>query len=232
MNVVVHAPQNGLRHHFYRIATGLHVAIDFLDPLQVYRRRYADQQVDMAGHIDIVSDDAAVQAFIEQQVGVLRQFLPGREGAGFTAVARRALFVMQVQPDIAASAAAVFAEQRLELLEQVRFRAEVADRLSADLFVGFDQPAHFVAIITMEAVALDQRRLDVFETEDVFESLAHSRGSCAGGTGNGDDGMLARHGLPGGRERISKKSAARRWYNENRLRRQRAESGAPKALLQ
>src|SRR5579859_252144 len=43
MYVVVHAPQNGLCHGLYRIATALHVAMYFLYPLQVDRRCHADQ---------------------------------------------------------------------------------------------------------------------------------------------------------------------------------------------
>jgi len=47
-------------HRFGAIAALGGVAVNFLNPLQINDRHYADQQVYIAGDVDLVGDDAAV----------------------------------------------------------------------------------------------------------------------------------------------------------------------------
>jgi hypothetical protein len=58
------------------------------------------------GDVDLGRDHGAVQAFVEQQVGVGGHVFPGREGAGLLFVGRGLLGVVQV---LAALAGAGFA---------------------------------------------------------------------------------------------------------------------------
>ena len=44
--------------------------MQFLDPFEIDDRHDADQQVDVAGHVDALADISAVQALVEQQVAV------------------------------------------------------------------------------------------------------------------------------------------------------------------
>ncbi len=72
-----------------RIAAIQVVAVNFLYPFQVDDRHHADFQIAVLGDIDLISDHGAVQPFIEQQLGVLRNVLPFGEGAGRRAVSWR-----------------------------------------------------------------------------------------------------------------------------------------------
>ena len=71
----------------------------------------------MARHIGIISHNAAVQSFVEQQVRTGLDFLPGREFAGL--LAKRFGFLVTVQI-IAAFAAAGFSVTFEGLLQKLR----------------------------------------------------------------------------------------------------------------
>ena len=58
--------------------------MQLLRPFEIDDRHDADLEVGVAGDIDLVGHDGAVQALIEQQVGIGRQLLPVREGPGGT----------------------------------------------------------------------------------------------------------------------------------------------------
>jgi hypothetical protein len=77
--------------------------------------------------VDLVGDHGAVQAFVEQQIGVLRQLLPWRERARLLTEGLRLLRVVQVFAPSAAPGLAVSAKQLGQFLEQVCFGTEMAE---------------------------------------------------------------------------------------------------------
>jgi hypothetical protein len=135
-----------------------------------------------------------MQPFVEQDVGAGRNILPRRERAGLLLVRRRLGLVVQVFADAAGAGIAIAAEQRLQLLEQIGLRAEMAEMLVAGPRLLLHPRAHFEAIVAMEGIALDQRGLDVLATEDLGERAHHGRRPGAGGAGDGDDRVLDGHG--------------------------------------
>ena len=97
---------------------------------------------------------------------------------------------MHVESALAGAGVAVGAEQGFELLEEVGLGAEVARRALA-LALGLrDGLLHPLAVVPVEAVALDDRRADVLAVEDVLERALDGGGAGAAGTGDGDDGVL------------------------------------------
>jgi hypothetical protein len=90
------------------------VAVELLDPLQVDDRHHADQQVGVAGDVDLGRHHRAVQAFVEQHVGAGGQVFPGREGARLLLVGRGLDRVVQVLAALAGAGLGVAAEQLLE----------------------------------------------------------------------------------------------------------------------
>ena len=59
------------------------VAVQLLNPFDVDDRHDADEQTDVLRYVDFVGYHRAVQALVEQQVGVLRNVFPGSERPGF-----------------------------------------------------------------------------------------------------------------------------------------------------
>ena len=101
--------------------------MQLLDPFEIDHRHDADPQIDMRRDVDIAIDHRAVQALVEQEIGVGRQVAPGRECAGRLAVRRRLGVVMQIFPCAAGSTCRIVAEQGRKLREEIGFRAEVAE---------------------------------------------------------------------------------------------------------
>jgi hypothetical protein len=64
-------------------------------------------------------------------------------------------------------------EHRLELVEQVRLLAEVAEirECAAASYRG----VHAVAVVAVEGVAVDERGLDPLAPEDLLEGAPHRR---------------------------------------------------------
>ena len=90
----------------------------FLDPLQIDGWRYAYQQIDVTRHIDFVGDDAAMQAFIEQQIGAGLDVLPRRECARLLLVGGRLFLGVQILAQPAGAVGGIAAKQRLEVLDR------------------------------------------------------------------------------------------------------------------
>ena len=47
--------------------------MNLLDPLEVDRRHHTDEQIDMAGDVDVLADDPSMQALVEEAVRAVRQ---------------------------------------------------------------------------------------------------------------------------------------------------------------
>ena len=107
MHVVVHAAQDGVGDGLGGIAALGAVAMDLLDPFEVHDGHHADQHVDVLCGIHLVGDHAAVQAFIEQQIGAFRNAFPGREFARVLPVRRGLFFAVQVVTAFAGAGLAV-----------------------------------------------------------------------------------------------------------------------------
>jgi hypothetical protein len=76
--------------------------VNFLDPLKVDAGHDAYQQVNVLGNVGIITNDAAVQTFVEHQVGVGWNVFPGRELAGLQACISLGFFVaVQVEASLA-----------------------------------------------------------------------------------------------------------------------------------
>jgi len=88
---------------------------------------------------------------------------------------------------------AVGPEQRLELAEQVVVGAEMAEVLVALLLRLGQAPLHLLAVVAVEAVALDDGGADALTPEDVGEGARHRGGAGTGRTSDGNDGMAFRH---------------------------------------
>ncbi len=155
--------------------------MDFLNPLQVDAGHDTDQQVDVFCDIDFIGNHAAVQAFVEHDVGIRRYVFPWRELAGCqTFVSSRFFIAVQVQTFLATAGFAVGFEQFFQFLEQVGFSAKVAEVVIAFSFCFGHGFFHRGTVIAVEAVAFDDDRVDFFADKDVFESVFNGRGACAG----------------------------------------------------
>ena len=96
---------------------------------------------------------------------------------------------MQVLAALAGAGLAVVAEQAFQFREQVVVRPEVAEVLVAGLLGLGLTGAHFLAVIAVEAVTLDDGGADALTAEDVFEGARDAAGAGAAGAGDGDDGV-------------------------------------------
>ena len=133
-----------------------------------------------------------MQTFVEQQIRVLRQCLPGGERAGPATVDFTLFLGVNVIASLSGTAVGERRKQCFELREQVSVRAEM--RQHATLFGRFfDLALHRLAVVTMKTVTLDYRRGDAFALEYALESKLDARGTGAGRPGDGYDGMACRH---------------------------------------
>ena len=149
------------------------IALYFLNPFQIYDRCYADQQVNMMRDIDVISNDSAVQSFVNEYVGVLRKRLPGRKSPCLLPVARGAFLIVQIKTCISGTLIAVFAKQGFEFIEQVRLRAEVTDGASRSTLPGVSEVSHFITLVLVEAVALDKSRINRCTLKKCVKRSAH-----------------------------------------------------------
>src|SRR5690606_38166576 len=107
--------------------------------------------------------------------------------------ARRLRIVVQVSAVASVPGFAVVAKGLLELLEEIRLLAEVAEvPIPGGLLLG-EHPAHLRAVVSMEAVAFDECGLEVLAPKDVLEGARDRRRPGAGGSGDRDDRMLDGH---------------------------------------
>src|SRR5690348_7914202 len=194
VHVVGHPPEDRINDRLLRVAAMLLVAVQLLDPFEIDDRYDADEQVGMARDVHRLGDHGAVQPLVEQHVGPRRQILPRREGAGLLPIGFGLLVVMQILAHLAGAALAVGTEQRLDLLEEVSLRAEMAEALALAAGHIRQLRAHLVAVKAMEGVALDDGGGDALATEYVLERRGDRGGAGARRPGDRDDGMLYRHG--------------------------------------
>jgi hypothetical protein len=161
-------------------------------------RHHADQQVDKGGHVVALAHHTAVEAFIEEKVGVGGDGFPGGElarlqvGAQAGVVLGRLLHRVEVVTALAAAGFAVGAEQFLELVEDVGLGAEVGEVLAAGLGLRHGL-LHGPPLEAVEAVPFHHRRDDALPGEDVLEGPFHGAGSRSGGTGDSHDRVTLRH---------------------------------------
>ena len=188
MHVIRHAAQDGVGNRFRRIAPCRLVAMDFLDPFQIDDRNDTDLEITMLGKIDLVGHRTAMQAFIEQEIGVL-EFFPTGEGAGRCAVAFPLFSVMDVVAGATGPAATIFLENAFQQFEFVRFRVEMGKVPAIRLFFG-NLRFHPFTVEAMESVTLDEGCCHLLAGKDLAEGLLDGRGSRAGGACNGNDGVL------------------------------------------
>ncbi len=80
VDVVLHRADHRVHHRLPRVAAFAGVADKLLDPLKIDDGHHADQKVDMVCDVVLRRHDAAVQAFVKEDVSRLGQRLPGREG--------------------------------------------------------------------------------------------------------------------------------------------------------
>jgi hypothetical protein len=199
--------------------------VDLLDPLKVDHRDYADTQIHILGRIDLgIIGGQAMQAFVEQQVGILLDVFPRREHARLE-IGKAKVLVVQIGFFLAVYVVAAFAhtglaiglEGFLDLVEMVGFRTEVAERIVAGLgrFCGRFPECH--AIQAVQAVAFDDCGMysslggairsasfrsavrcavvhSLFAPEDIFESAFYGCGASARRTGHCNHRVLAGHG--------------------------------------
>jgi hypothetical protein len=97
---------------------------------------------------------------------------------------------VQVLAAAADARLAVVAEQRFEFGEQVRVLPEMAEVPVAGGLRFGHRHLHRVAVVAVEAVALDDGGLDALAAKDVLEGSGDGGGACAGGSGDGNDGMF------------------------------------------
>ena len=172
------------------------VAVDFLNPLQIDHRHDADLEIGATRSVDRFGDDGAVQPLVEQQFGILRQILPGRESAGRPTVGFRFRHVVDVMPRASGPLLAVFAEQGLELVEQVGAGAEVAEIDVALAHLFGHRLLHAGAVVAVERVAFDEGGDYALAAKNLIERPSHRGGAGARRTGDRNDGMFDRHDPP------------------------------------
>ena len=118
-----------------------------------------------------------------------RELLPLGEGAGGHAVILCLALVVDVMARAPLAGAAVFGEHRLQLVEQVGLRAEMAEMAIALRLRLRHRALHAGAVEAVEGIAVDERRGDVLATKNLLERAAHRGGAGARGAGDGDDRM-------------------------------------------
>src|SRR5512144_1621049 len=104
------------------------------------------------------------------------------------------LLVVQIAAHAACAALAVLPKKRLQFFEEIGFRTEMTEigvALTLHLAHLF---LHLLPVVTVEGVALHDRRGHAFAPEDLLESRPHGACPCAGRAGDDDDGVLNGHG--------------------------------------
>src|SRR6185312_2718565 len=131
---------------------------------------------------------------VEQQVRIALYVLPPGERARLLRMTCGLHVVVQVLAYLARTALCIAAEELLQLGEQVRLRPEVTEALIATGDRLRQLLLHPGAIVAMEAVALDEGRLQTLAAEDLLEGFAHRSGASPRGACDCDDRMTRGHG--------------------------------------
>src|SRR5208282_1965111 len=156
--------------------------------------------------------EGAVQALVKEKVRTWLESAPRRERPRRTAVLLGLVAVVNVGAGPSAAGFGIVAERRLEFLEQIGCRPEVAVVVVPPGRGLLHLLAHFQAVPTVEGVAFDVDRVDFLAAEDLVERLLDRRRAGSRGAGDRDDGVLDRHlgwirasELIGGGDRVSRK---------------------------
>src|SRR6185437_1239610 len=190
-----HAAQDGVGDCFRGIAARRLVAVELLDPFQVDDRGDADQQIDVLGDVDLIRHHGAVQALVEEQIRIPGHAFPLREGSCLLTVARALDVVVQILAHLSGPVLGIAAEQALQLGEQIRLWAEMAETLIFACDRLRQLLLHPRTIVAVEAVTFDECRLEMLAAKDLLESLAHRGSAGSGGAGDCDDRMARGHDL-------------------------------------
>ena len=144
-----------------------------------------------------------MQAFVEQQIGTLGQIFPWRElawaqlGAKACIQLGRFFIAVNVVTLLAAAALAIGFEQGGQRIKVVCLRAKVRKRLVACRFSLLHGGLEFGPTQTVEAIAFNNRSVEVFTLENMLKGTFNGCGARTGGTGHDNDWMLLRHtGFP------------------------------------
>ena len=172
------------------------VAVQLLDPLEVDRRNHADDQIGIARHVDVVGRHRAVQALVEEQIGLRRDVFPRRERSGRLPVRRRFGIVVEIFADSAGPGLAVGPEELLEFFEEVAVGTEVAEEASAALALRH-LLAHLGAVVAVKRVTLDDRGRHALAPEDLLKDRLDGGRARTGRTGDREHGKLCGHGCAG-----------------------------------
>ncbi len=148
----------------------------------------------MLRDIDRVGDGGPVQAFVEHQVGTAGDVFPWRELPRLLAVGCCFVGIVQILPDLALAGFTIGLEQAGQFLEKVGFGTEMAEMVVAGQSCLFRRHFHGLAVVAMEGIAFDDGGTELFAAEYQVERLGDRGRAGTGRPGNGDDGMLDRHG--------------------------------------
>ncbi|MNZ43614.1 hypothetical protein D3C78_612210 [compost metagenome] len=152
------------------------VAGEFLDPLQVDDRHYADQQIDMPRHILLRRHHTAVQSFVKQHIGRFRERLPRRKRARHLVPRHGFVIGVQIFTRLPCSGMAVLGKGLFQQTEIVGVWPEIAD-VFAEIARLADRHVHFRAGIAMKTVALYLGGAQVELRENLTKREAGGRGS-------------------------------------------------------
>ena len=131
-----------------------------------------------------------MQTFVKQQVAVGQHRLPVGESARVATEFLGLGRVVHVAAHPSASGGTILGEGLDQLREQICFGPEMAEGRATAAIGSLYALAHLDAVVAVKGIALDHLRLDAFTPENVREALHDRGGAGAGGSGDGDYGML------------------------------------------
>ena len=154
-----------------------------MDPLEIGNRNHTYKEIGEGRYVVAVSDNATVEAFIEQDVGATRNVFPGGELTWIQAHAKASIvfssffWTVEVITLLTSTSCAIDAEELFELVEEVGFWTEVREILT--LRKRFRHGGlHRHPLEAVVAIALHHCRSDVLPSEDVLKSPLNSAGAC------------------------------------------------------
>ena len=112
-----------------------------------------------------------MEALVKQEIGTGLEVAPGGERPRRQAVQFGLLGVVHVSAGAPDASLGIVAEGRLEFLEQIGRRPEVAVVVVALRRCFLHLLAHFQAVPAMEGVALDEDGIDLLAAENLVERV-------------------------------------------------------------
>ncbi len=101
--------------------------MQFLYPFKIDDWHDTNLEVRILSDIDFVSDDSAMQAFVEKKIGVLRRIFPGCECARLRAVKLSLIGIVYVASCRGGAGLSKIPECFFKLVKQVRVGAKMAE---------------------------------------------------------------------------------------------------------